>query len=86
MTCYLAFPNYPAIEMPELPLGWHDASSHQDRGPRYTRDDGRVTVYIGWPAPPTECNGYMRFLVHCDGDVFSTNRWEYVLSRAARTV
>ena len=83
MTCYIAFPNYPAAAMPALPDGWMDVSRKGDHSPCYATANG-VLVWIGAPPPDTACNGYIRFLVQRDGEImFSTNRWEYVLSRIA---
>jgi len=68
MPCYLAFPDYPAAAMPALPDGWHDASWKQDACPRYTRDDGRVCIWIDYPdVADREFSGNSRYTVTIEG-------------------
>ena len=86
MPCYLAFPDYPLHAMPALPLGWHDASWRHDACPRYTRNDGRVSIWIDYPdAADREFAGYPRFAVVIDdndGAVYGTNDWTDALAAA----
>lgn len=73
----------PYSDIPVLPNGWIDVSREGDRFACYATANG-VRVTIAPPPPATECHGYIRFLVQRDGEImFSTNRWEYVLSRIA---
>jgi hypothetical protein len=86
MTCYIAFPNYPAAAMPVLPMGWHDASWRHDACPRYTRDDGRVSIWMDYPdAADRAFQGYPRFAVVIDdndGAVYGTDDWTDALAAA----
>lgn len=86
MTCYIAFPDYPAAAMPELPLGWYDASWRQDVCPCYARDDGAVLIWIDYPNPSDrEYYNTRRFRVMRFGDddiMAETDHWDKALKIA----
>jgi len=85
MTCYLAFPDYPAAAMPALPDGWTDVSWRHDTCPCYARASGNVVIWIDYPdVDDREFANTKRFrVVAYDDHVDETDDWEEALAIAA---
>jgi hypothetical protein len=87
MSCYIAFPDYPAAAMPALPDGWTDVSWRHDTCPCYARASGNVVIWIDYPdVDDREFANTKRFRVVAYDDpdhVDETDDWAEALAIAA---